>query len=103
MTFRITLLRSALILAFVAAATPSLRYFHYTRAVYPPPANAGQTCATLDAEVFSQSGPNLASLRLYQGDALHPYAVINAAPLGSTGTWLFGKNALVAGFTGQLG
>jgi hypothetical protein len=81
MTFRITLLRSALILAFVAAATPSLRYFHYTRAVYTPPANAGQTCATLDAEVFSQSGPNLASLRLYQGDAIHPYAVINAAPL----------------------
>ena len=81
MIFRITPLRSALLLAFLTAATPSLQYFHYTRAVYTPPAQSGQTCAVLDAEAFSQSGAGLASLRLYQGASIHPYAISYAAPL----------------------
>ena len=81
MIFRITPLRSALLLAFFAAATPSLHYFHYTRAVYTNPTQSGQTCAPLDAEAFSQSGPNLASLRLYQGTSIHPYTISYAATL----------------------
>lgn len=70
------MLRSALLLVFLAAATPSLHYFRYTRSVYTVPARSGQTCATLDPEVFAQSGAGLASLRLYQGQAIHPYVVV---------------------------
>jgi len=76
-------LRIAALLLFTAA-TPGLRYFHYDRAVFNTPAQPGQTCVTLDPEVFAQSGPRLASLRLYQGNALLPYAISTAATLQSS-------------------
>jgi Protein of unknown function (DUF3999) len=81
MIFRTLTLRSALCLAIFTVATPSVRYFHYTRPIYTTPAQSGQTCINLDPEVFAQSGPRLASLRLYQGQAIHPYAIAYAAPL----------------------
>lgn len=81
MTLRTMTLRSALFLAVLFTAAPSLRYFHYSRPVYTAPAQSGQTCAALDAQVFSQSGPDLASLRLYQNAEVHAYAISYAAPL----------------------
>jgi hypothetical protein len=75
--------RSALLLLALAAATPAVRYFHYTRPVLTPPAQSGQTCVTLDPQVFSQSGPDLASLRLYQGTQIHPYVISTDATLQS--------------------
>jgi Protein of unknown function (DUF3999) len=77
-------LRSTLLLLVLAAATPSVRYFHYDRALLNTTSQSSQTCVTLDPEVFAQSGPSLASLRLYQGAAIHPYAISYAAPLHAT-------------------
>lgn len=76
-------LRTAALLL-LTTATPGVRYFRYDRAVFNIPAQPGQTCVTLDPEVFAQSGPGLASLRLYQGSDIHPYAISTAATLQSS-------------------
>lgn len=77
-------LRSTLLLLVLASATPSVHYFHYDRALLNTPSQSSQTCVTLDPEVFAQSGPDLASLRLYQGAAIRPYDISYAAPLPAT-------------------
>lgn len=70
MTFRATTL-----LLLFAAAIPNLRYFRYDRALVNTPAQNQQACVTLDPAIFTNSGPQLSSLRLYNGQAEAPYVV----------------------------
>ena len=73
--------RGAVALLTVAAAAPSIRYFHEERALTLPAAKAGQTCVTLDAGVFEHAAPGLADLRLYRETTETPYVVREAMPV----------------------
>lgn len=67
--------RAATLLLLFAAATPNLRYFRYDRPLVNTPAQNQQACVTLDPSIFTQAGQQLASLRLYNGQAETPYVV----------------------------
>jgi len=73
--------RAAALLLFITAATPGVRYFRYERPVLNTPSQKQQTCVTLDPATFIHAGPDLASLRLYNGTTQTPYVINYAAPL----------------------
>lgn len=87
-----TLRLPALLLLF-AAATPNVHYFRYERPVLNIPAQHQQACLTLDTAIFTHSGPQLSSLRLYHGDQEAPYALNYAAPTESSPETLLPLNA----------
>lgn len=78
-------LRGAILLLAVAAATPEVRYFRYTRPLAAPAARAGQTCVALDAGVFAHAAAGLDDVRLYRGtgpDQVEtPYAIREVSPI----------------------
>lgn len=69
------LLLLALFLPAATATQPDPRYFHYQRPLHLPAAAHGQTCASLDAPIFTHSAAGLADLRLYQGQREVPYVI----------------------------
>lgn len=76
MTLRIP----ALMLLVAAAVTPSPQYFRYTLPLINIPQQSRQTCVLLDETIFAHAEPQLASLRLYNGEAETPYAISYSAP-----------------------
>ena len=77
------ILRPALLLLFVAAASPNPQYLKYQRAVLNTPSQNRQTCVALDPATFAHAGPGLASLRLYKGQTETPYALHNMGSIPS--------------------
>lgn len=70
-----------LLLIAVIAASPELQYFRYERPVQIPEQHSGQACLALDPGIFAHASPQLADLRLYNGDAETPYAIRAAEPV----------------------
>ncbi|MGB0123062.1 MAG: DUF3999 family protein [Silvibacterium sp.] len=77
-------LRAGALLLLLIAASPNVDYFRYERPILNTPAQKQQTCLTLDATTFAHAGPQLASLRLYNGDTETPYSVSAAPPVQSS-------------------
>src|SRR6185437_7888131 len=91
-----TLRVPALLLLFLAAS-PGVQYFHYERPVLNVPAQKQQACLTLDPATFAHAGPELASLRLYNGAAEVPYAIHSEAFVPQPAESLAPLNAGVRG------
>ncbi len=77
---------ASLLLFFQAAPHPeaSPQHLHYERAVRLPSSPSplsGETCAVLDAAVFTHASPSLKDLRIYAGNTEVPYAVTLSEPL----------------------
>ncbi len=67
-------LAPALLILFVGAASPEIKYFHYQRALETP-AQSGQACVSLDSGIFANASPGLADLRLYHDQTETPYVI----------------------------
>ena len=75
---------AALLLLGMVTAVPEMRYFRSERPLENLPAQAGQACVALDADVFAQSAADLADLRLYRDNAEVPYAIHQASPVAAS-------------------
>jgi hypothetical protein len=73
-------LSAALLLLFVAGASPEIRYFRYQRPLVNIPQNGGQSCLVLDAGIFAHAAAGLPDLRLYRDGTETPYVTRTAAP-----------------------
>jgi hypothetical protein len=78
-------LSAAALLLAVVAASPEIRYFHYTRSLAGLPSQGGQSCLVLNPGIFTHAAPGLADLRLYRDTAdqpnpEQPYVIRTAAP-----------------------
>lgn len=80
MNFPSTNRRFATLLLLAVTAAPNVRYFRYDRPILNTPAQKQQACLTVDPAIFPHAGPNLSSIRLYDGVTETPYALNNSAP-----------------------
>ncbi|MDE3201835.1 MAG: DUF3999 family protein [Acidobacteriota bacterium] len=69
----------AAMLIVMAVAAPQQKYFRYERPLIALPVQSGQTCVSLDDQVFAHSERNLADVRLYEDGIETPYAVNTAS------------------------
>src|SRR3979411_102581 len=65
---------SAVLLAAVIVAGPSIPYFKYQRAVQAQP--DGQRFVAVDEQIWKKARPDLGDLRLYNGQQEVPYALM---------------------------
>jgi hypothetical protein len=75
------IIRTAALLLLIAAESSSVQYFRYDRPVLNTAPQNQQACLTLDPTTFAHAGPQLSSLRLYNGDRETPYAIHYSAPI----------------------
>ncbi len=75
---------AGLLLLGLIVATPEARYFRYQRPLENLPAQQGQACVALDANIFAQASAGLADVRLYRDGAEVPYAMQQAEPAVAT-------------------
>jgi hypothetical protein len=68
-----------LLLLLAVAPSPEIRYFKYQRPIQTTQ-QSGQTCLTLDPQIFTHAAPELADLRLYNGQSEIPFVVHLSAP-----------------------
>jgi hypothetical protein len=76
-----------LILALDAVATDT-SHFRFMRPLVDTPQTSAQTCVVLDANVFNHAAPDLADVRLFNGNDETPYAIRTSAPTQSALTSL---------------
>jgi hypothetical protein len=81
------------LLLFIAISSPNLHYFRYERPILNAPPHNQQACLTLDPSVFAHAGPQLSSLRLYNGDKETPYAIDYSAPVSGSPKTIAALNA----------
>ncbi len=74
------MLRAAVVLMVMVAATPEIGYFQFERAIQGLGQSSGQSCLVVDSGIFAHAAPQLADLRLYRGETETPFAIRTAAP-----------------------
>lgn len=76
--------RAVVVLLALAASTPNVKYFRYEKPLTGM-TGSGQTCAVLDAGIYTHAAPGLTDVRLYRGsesDAREtPFVIREAAPV----------------------